>query len=152
MNMRQIGENIWINADQVIEISSGFSEKVKREKSIKNVDASAAEEIAKLEAKLDEEKEIVIKETITGEDGEEKKVEKTETVKLRDATDEKLLKEANKIREKIKEIQGKSESLDVVVTEEDVISEGYLVLMSTGAKYEVRERKFMDIVRDYILT
>lgn len=151
MKMRQISEKIWINADQIIEIISGFSEKVKREKSIKKVDDSVAAEIEKLEAKLDEEQEIKVKETITGEDGEEKVEEKIEKVKLRDATDKELVKEADKIRNKIKELSAKSESAEVIVSEEEVVVEGYLILMSTGAKYEVRERKYMDIVRDYIL-
>ena len=152
MKMRQISEKLWINADQIIEVISGFSEKVKKEKSVKTVDDAVAAEIEKLEAKLDEEKEFKVKETTIGDDGEEKVVEKTEKIKLRDAEDEKLIKEADKIREKIKELEGKMEASEVIISEEEVISEGYTILMSTGTKYEVRERKFMDIVRDYILT
>ena len=63
-----------------------------------------------------------------------------------------MIKEADKIREEIKELEGKMEASEIIISEEEVISEGYTILMSTGAKYEVKERKFMDIVRDYILT
>ena len=150
--MINIGEKTWINRLVISEILEFVIEKGTDTVSV--IDPKDAEEIRQLQECLEEEHEVTVKVPVEQDNGETMMIPKTVMVKLKDCTEEfpgspELLKDKSQIEERIAELEA-TETEEPREYEKEI--PGYTIIMRNDNKYEITDQKYMDIVRDQILT